>query len=135
MAWTFAHRPMMLRLSAHFFPTFCCDRRPLPPADRVRLGRLPAGLREAAASRYPVLSLRDRRRIAFGQHATHDNARVDRAWSKAADAAGVVILETEAVERSGKRGWRVVPKTAAEAIRTAVDALNASGASTDSATP
>ena len=79
----------------------------------------PGGLWIGDASRYPVLSLRDRRRIAFGQHATHDNARVNRAWDKAADAAGVVILETEAVERSGKRGWRVVPKAAAEAIRTA----------------
>ena len=48
---------------------------------------------------------------------------MDAAWDKAADAAGVVILDTKAVERSGKRagkrGWRVVPKAAAEAIRTA----------------
>ena len=83
----------------------------------------PGGLWIGDASRYPVLSLRDRRRIAFGQHATHSNARVDAAWDKAADAAGVVILDTKAVERSGKRagkrGWRVVPKAAAEAIRTA----------------
>ena len=70
-------------------------------------------------SHYPVLSRRDRRRIAFGPDATHDNARVDRAWRKAADAAGVIILDTEAVERSGKRGWRVVPRAAAEAIRAA----------------
>ena len=66
-----------------------------------------------------MLSLRDRRRIAFGRDATHSTARVDAAWWKAADADGVVILETDAVERSGKRGWRVVPKAAAEAIRTA----------------
>ena len=38
---------------------------------------------------------------------------------QAADAAGVVILETEAVEKSGKRGWRVVPTAAAKAIRAA----------------
>ena len=64
-----------------------------------------------------MLSLRDRRRIAFGWNATHSTARVDAAWRKAADAAGVVILETGAVERSGKRGWRVVPAAAAKAIR------------------
>ena len=79
----------------------------------------PGGLWIGDASRYPVLSLRDRRRIAFGRDATHSTARVDAAWWKAADADGVVILETDAVERSGKRGWRVVPKAAAEAIRTA----------------
>ena len=33
--------------------------------------------------------------------------------------AGVVILDTEAVERSGKRGWRVVPAAVAKAIRAA----------------
>ena len=74
------------------------------------------------ASRYPVLSSRDRRRIAFGPDATprdRSGPKVDRAWRKAAAAAGVVILETEAVEQSGKHGWRVVPQAAAEAIRAA----------------
>ena len=74
------------------------------------------------ASHYPVLSLRDRRRIAFGPDATPRNRsgpKVDRVWRKAAAAAGVVILDTEAVERSGKRGWRVVPAEAAAAIQTA----------------
>ena len=79
----------------------------------------PGGLWIGDASRYPVLSLRDRRRIAFGRDATHSPARVDAAWWKAADAAGVVILDTEAVERSGKRGWRVVPAAVAKAIRAA----------------
>ncbi len=79
----------------------------------------PGGLWIGDASRYPVLSRRDRRRIAFGPDATHDNARVDRAWRKAADAAGVVILDTEAVDRVGKRGWIVVPAAAAKAIRKA----------------
>ena len=35
------------------------------------------------------------------------------AWHKSADAAGVVILDTEAVDRDGKRGWIVVPAAAA----------------------
>ena len=32
---------------------------------------------------------------------------------------GVVILDTEAVDRDGKRGWIVVPAEAAKAIRKA----------------
>ena len=90
------------------------------PAVKSRRGQWvqgPGGLWIGDASCYPVLSRRDRRRIAFGRNATHSTARVDAAWRKAADAAGVVILETGAVERSGKRGWRVVPAAAAKAIR------------------
>ena len=88
-------------------------RRPVPG---------PGGLWIGDASRYPVLSLRDRRRIAFGPDATprdRSGPKVDRVWRKAAAAARVIILETEAVERSGKRGWRVVPAEAAAAIQTA----------------
>ena len=73
-----------------------------------------------------MLSLRDRRRIAFGRNATHSTARVDAAWRKAADAAGGVILETWAVERSGKRGWRVVP-AAAKAIRKRRESIQTAG--------
>ena len=80
------------------------------------------GLWIGDASRYPVLSARDRRRIAFGPDSTtadRANTRIDASWRKAADAAGVVILETEAVDRDGKRGWIVVPRQAAEAIEAA----------------
>ena len=42
-----------------------------------------------------------------------------RPGAKSADAAGVVILDTEAVDRDGKRGWIVVPAEAAKAIRKA----------------
>ena len=48
--------------------------------------------------------------------AERDQPRVDAAWRKAANEAGVVILDTEAVDRDGKRGWIVVPMAAAEAI-------------------
>ena len=94
-------------------------RRPAVTPRRGQWVQGPGGLWIGDASHYPVLSRRNRRRIAFGRDATHSTARVDAAWWKAADAAGVVILDTKAVERSGKRGWRVVPKAAAEAIRTA----------------
>ena len=62
------------------------------------------GLWIGDASRYPVFSARDRRRIAFGPESTHRPGGIDDAWHKSADAAGVVILDTEAVDRDGKRG-------------------------------
>ena len=77
------------------------------------------GLWIGDASRYPVFSARDRRRIAFGPESTHRPGWIDDAWHKSADAAGVVILDTEAVDRDGKRGWIVVPAAAAKAIRKA----------------
>ena len=57
------------------------------------------GLWIGDASRYPVFSAHDRRRIAFGPESTHRPGGIDDAWHKSADAAGVVILDTEAVER------------------------------------
>ena len=85
-------------------------RRPVPGVGGLWIG---------AASRYPVFSARDRRRIAFGPVSTHRPGRIDNAWHKSAEAAGVVILDTEAVDRDGKRGWIVVPAAAAKAIRKA----------------
>ena len=88
-------------------------RRPMPGVGGLWIGD---------ASRYPVFSERDRRRIAFGPDDDPSNrkpGRVDTAWHKSADAAGVVILDTEAVDRDGKRGWIVVPAAAAKAIRKA----------------
>ena len=95
-------------------------RRPVTRRGKLMQG--PGWLWIGDSSRYPVLSMRDRRRIAFGPDATprdRSGPKVDRVWRKAADAASVVILDTEAIERSGKRGWRVVPAEAAAAIRTA----------------
>ena len=77
------------------------------------------GLWIGDARRYPVFSARDRRRIAFGPESTHRPGGIDDAWHKSADEAGVVILDTEAVDRDGKRGWIVVPAAAAKAIRKA----------------
>ena len=87
-------------------------RRPVPGVGGLWIGD---------ARRYPVFSARDRRRIAFGPDnpANRKPGRVDAAWRKSADAAGVVILDTEAVDRDGKRGWIVVPAAAAKAIRKA----------------
>ena len=81
--------------------------------------RGPGGVWTGDPRRYPVLSDRDRRRIAFGPDDDRKQAHVDDAWRKRADAAGVVILDTEAVDRDGKRGWHVVTIAAAEAIRKA----------------
>ena len=72
------------------------------------------GLWIGDASRYPVFTARDRRRIAFGPESTHRPGGIDDAWHKSADAAGVVILDTEAVDRDGKRGWIVVPTSTEE---------------------
>ena len=88
-------------------------RRPVPGVGGLWIGD---------AGRYPVFSASDRRRIAFGPDDDPSNrkpGRVDTAWRKSADAAGVVILDTEAVDRDGKRGWIVVPAEAAKAIRKA----------------
>ena len=87
-------------------------RRPVPGVGGLWIGD---------ARRYPVFSARDRRRIAFGPDnpANRKPGRVDAVWRKSADAAGVVILDTEAVDRDGKRGWIVVPAAAAKAIRKA----------------
>ena len=85
-------------------------RRPVPGVGGLWIGD---------ARRYPVFSARDRRRIAFGPESTHRPGGIDDAWHKSADAAGVVILDTEAVDRDGKRGWIVVPAAAAKAIRKA----------------
>ena len=72
-----------------------------------RAGRWPGvgGLWIGNASRYPVFSARDRQRIAFGPVSTHRPGAIDAAWHKAADAAGIVILDKEAVDRDGKHGW------------------------------
>ena len=83
-------------------------RRPVPGVGGLWIGN---------ASRYPVFSARDRQRIAFGPVSTHRPGAIDAAWHKAADAAGIVILDKEAVDRDGKHGWIVVPAAAAKAIR------------------
>ena len=85
-------------------------RRPVPGVGGIWIGD---------PRRYPVLSGRDRRRIAFGPDDARKQNRVDAAWRKSADDAGVVVLDTEAIDRDGKRGWRVVPTAAAEAIEKA----------------
>ena len=85
-------------------------RRPVPGVGGLWIGD---------AGRYPVFSASDRRRIAFGPDSTHRPGGIDDAWRKSADAADVVILDTEAVDRDGKRGWIVVPAAAAKAIRKA----------------
>lgn len=69
-----------------------------------------------AVSAYPVLTLDDMRRLAFG----NDPHRSTLAKVKAAfrDLPGLVVLdETAHDERTGDVGFRVVPEAAAEAIR------------------
>jgi len=83
-------------------------RRPLGPGK--------GGLWIGDANRYPVVSAGDRRRIVYGEGTTHKPGRVDNEWRKRAKAAGVVIIDENAVQENGKRGWRAVPEVAAEAI-------------------
>ena len=65
-------------------------------------------------TRYPVLTAADRRRIAVGEAAKHDQARIDRAIQ---ETAGVEVLDLQAVDEDGRRGWRIVPVEAADAVR------------------
>ncbi len=63
---------------------------------------------------YPVLTRKDRRRLAFG---TKDKkprtiAQMDGPWE---DLPGIEIVDREAVDRDGRLGWRFVP-TAAEVV-------------------
>ena len=76
------------------------------------------GLWTGAVARYPVLSARDRRRVAFGPRMVDDTrglpqSRVDAAWRA---TEGVVIVDENARDATGKRGWRVVLPAAANAI-------------------
>ena len=87
----------------------------IPGRTRIPLPGI-GGVWTGDARRYPVLTAADRRRIAFGAESTHKPHRVDAAYR---DTAGVVVLDTEAVDLDGRRGWRVVPEAAAEAIRKA----------------
>ena len=65
---------------------------------------------------YPVVTAHDRRRLAFGEHESgregrnHTNAEVDAAW---ADLPGVVVVDRNARDQFGNRGWRIMPVEAA----------------------
>ena len=65
-------------------------------------------------SRYPVLTPEARRRIAFGAADTRRQARVDDAIR---DVDGVTVIDAEATDKAGRKGWRIVPDAAADAIR------------------
>ena len=68
-------------------------------------------------SAYPVLTLEDRRRLAFGaddvKHRTR--AEIDSAWRGLPGL--VVVNESEARDRTGEVGWLVLPEDAAGAVR------------------
>lgn len=68
-------------------------------------------------SAYPVLTLQDRHRLAFGagdkKHRTQ--LEIDVAWR---DLPGLVVVnESEARDRTGEVGWLVLPEDAAGAVR------------------
>ena len=67
--------------------------------------------------RYPVLSARDRRYIAFGAQDGRSLPKLDAAWRRADEAGVITIIDHDAVQPNGKRGWRVVLPSAADAIR------------------
>ena len=65
---------------------------------------------------YPVLTLQDRRALAFGlndqRNRTHDN--IDKAFT---ELPGVVVIDKNAVDPiTGAKGWRVLPSDAAAAV-------------------
>ena len=66
--------------------------------------------------KYPILTAKDRRRLAFGDddkgHRTR--AQQDAAWE---DLPGVEILTRQAATPDGQGGWLIVPEEAAAAIR------------------
>ena len=65
---------------------------------------------------YPVLTLEDRRRLAFGADDTKNRTRaeIDAAWR---DLPGLVVVgEREVDPRTGEVGWLVLPADAARAI-------------------
>ena len=70
----------------------------------------------ADATSYPILTAKDRRRLAFGDddkgHRTR--AQQDAAWE---DLPGVEILTRQAATPDGQGGWLIVPEEAAAAIR------------------
>lgn len=77
------------------------------------------GLWVGDPNRYPILTAEDRRRMVFGPG--------DRALRRGADAdqairntPGLVVVSDAAFDvKTGKKGWRVVPADAAQAIREA----------------
>ena len=66
-------------------------------------------------SAYPVLTLDDMRRLAFGNDRhTRERSKVREAFR---DLPGLVVLDEHSVdERTGEVGFRVVPDAAAEAV-------------------
>lgn len=67
---------------------------------------------------YPVLTAKDRDRLAFGEKSTAIGARSratkDAAWE---EVPGAVVLTRNATTPDGRSGWRIVPEEAAAAIR------------------
>ena len=66
---------------------------------------------------YPVLTLNDRRMIAFGPSDTKHRTReeINEAFT---NLPNIVVIEKDAVDRkTGATGWRVVPNEAANAVR------------------
>ena len=57
---------------------------------------------------YPVFTREDRRRLAFGRSTKHrTKAAIDAAW---AEIPGIVVHSEDAVDqRTGERGWRLIP--------------------------
>ena len=76
-------------------------------------------------TRYPVLSARDRKYVAFSNaERSRSRADVNKAWEKA-DAAGIVkIIDRHAEQADGKQGWRIVLPRAATAIERAAAPAN-----------
>lgn len=68
------------------------------------------------ASKYPVLTREDRKRLGFGPGTGYLRrpGEVDDAWREAPE---IEVMETEAVDSEGRHGWLVVPSAAAAAIR------------------
>ena len=66
---------------------------------------------------YPILTARDRRRLAFGANDRGDRTRAvqDAPW---AAVKGIEVVDRAAVDRDGRLGWRIVPEAVAAKIST-----------------
>lgn len=90
----------------------------LPGKTRVPYpGGGPPRLWTGDPDKYPILTAADRDRLAYGEADTvrsRPRAVKDRAWEK---LPGVKIMNRQKLTSEGVRGWLIVPKGAAEAIR------------------
>ena len=89
----------------------------MPGRTRVYAPSLRRHVWAVDASRYPVLTKEDRARLAFGPNWSRQRrttAAINAAFER---VDGIDVIDKRAVDAEGRRGWRVLPKAAADAVR------------------